>query len=189
MCSCTVFDGDGLPKCVLHCPGTIEFVCGTDGVPYHNACFLCRAACDNPEIGKACDGDCPCKEPRQTSTIDRETKEEDQDKVKDKVKHRVKDKVKNKGKEEIVTEGVEEKPVRRTVKGKIIKETRQAKEKIEKAESPQTTTVKTPKVTVIKDSGIKRKINNQQRNKRPPPAKPRKRPTANKPHGRRHTEL
>ena len=48
-------------KCIFHCPGTIAPVCGTDSIPYHNACFLCRAACENPLLDKACDGDCPCK--------------------------------------------------------------------------------------------------------------------------------
>ncbi|XP_072045765.1 uncharacterized protein [Amphiura filiformis] len=48
-------------ECNFECPTHLNRVCGTDGVPYHNECFLCRKACLKPKLHKKCDGSCPCR--------------------------------------------------------------------------------------------------------------------------------
>ncbi|XP_072025132.1 uncharacterized protein [Amphiura filiformis] len=166
--------GGRIPECIFQCPGYIKYVCGTDGVPYHNACFLCRAACTNPDLGIACEGNCPCnkqalpssKDPSVTGTKTTFKKYED-------------------GTEEVVTEELKDSSKTKTDKDTLTKtgkdkvETKTGADKAKEEAKKETQRTKGPKDRKKKTKGPKDK---KKKTKGP---KDKKKKTTNE----RHAEL
>ncbi|XP_064122457.1 serine protease inhibitor dipetalogastin-like [Macrobrachium nipponense] len=55
--------GPKIPRCPQICPANYAPVCGSNGQTYSNNCGLRVAACEDPTITKASDGECPSTNP------------------------------------------------------------------------------------------------------------------------------